>query len=202
MTWIWIALRIGNTIYELIKFSSESDKTSNIELTLIITLIGSCLDLDMSEFVLKEMLVTAISQVMIASRNKGVRIMHDLSQELMDEGFYGDRLRLQQIVSDFLLVSVNSSPSDGQIEIVARVVKDKLGKALHVANLDLRYTTWILFFWDINNIIKPEMKPYHVCISGYHTRVAEYLKPCYLRCLAKTKENLKMVSIYSSAGNC
>lgn len=139
---------------------------------------------------------------MITSRNKSVRIMHDLSQELMNEEFYGDCLRLQQIVSDFLLVSVNSSPSGGQVEIVARVVKDKLSKALHVANLDLRYTTWIFLLLAASNNVKPEMKLYYVCIPGYHTQVAEYLKPCYLRCLAIAKEILKMVSIFSSAGNC
>lgn len=101
----------------------------------------SWLDLEMVEFALHDMVVTAVSQVMIASEAKGVRIIYDVSDDSMSEGVYGDNLRLQQILADFLLVSVKSSPAGGQIELAVNLAKDQLGKSLHVIHLELRYNT-------------------------------------------------------------
>lgn len=99
----------------------------------------SWLDLEMVEFVLHDLVVTAVSQVMLASQSKGVRIVYDLSDGFMNEGVFGDSLRLQQILAGFLLVSVKSSPSGGLVEIAASLIKDQLGKSLHVLHLELRY---------------------------------------------------------------
>ena len=92
----------------------------------------------MAEFTLKEVVVTAISQVMIASTGKGIRIMYDFSDGFMTEGVYGDSLRLQQILADFLVISVRYSPSGGQVEIAASLVKDRLGENLHLIHLEFR----------------------------------------------------------------
>ncbi|KAJ0976497.1 hypothetical protein J5N97_018462 [Dioscorea zingiberensis] len=100
----------------------------------------SCLDLEMAEFVPRDVVITAVSQVMIASSGKGVRIVNSLSEEVMTEGLYGDNLRLQQILADFLVVSVKYSPSGGQVEITSELNKDQLGKDLHLVHLELRIT--------------------------------------------------------------
>nr|ALB26782.1 phytochrome A [Akebia trifoliata] len=98
------------------------------------------LDLEMVEFTLQELLVTSISQVKIRSDGKGIQIINDLSEEIMMERLYGDSLRLQQILADFLLVSVNFTPNGGQLGIVANLTKDKLGDRVHLAHLELRIT--------------------------------------------------------------
>ncbi|CAL9037539.1 phytochrome A-like isoform X1 [Musa acuminata AAA Group] len=103
-------------------------------------IMDSWLDLEMVEFVLHDLVVTAVSQVMLASQSKGVRIVYDLSDGFMNEGVFGDSLRLQQILAGFLLVSVKSSPSGGLVEIAASLIKDQLGKSLHVLHLELRIT--------------------------------------------------------------
>lgn len=92
----------------------------------------------MAEFTLYDMMITAISQVMIASTGKGVRLLYDLSDGFMKEGVYGDRLRLQQILADFFAVSVKFSPSGGQVEIATGLNKDCLGENLHLIRLELR----------------------------------------------------------------
>ncbi|URE34337.1 hypothetical protein MUK42_17637 [Musa troglodytarum] len=103
-------------------------------------IMDSWLDLEMVEFVLHDLVVTAVSQVTLASQSKGVRIVYDLSDGFMNEGVFGDSLRLQQILSGFLLVSVKSSPSGGLVEIAASLIKDQLGKSLHVLHLEMRIT--------------------------------------------------------------
>ncbi|XP_010914827.1 phytochrome A isoform X1 [Elaeis guineensis] len=101
-------------------------------------IMDSCLDLEMAEFALHDMVVSAVSQVMIPSQGKGIRIIYDLSEGFMTEGVYGDNLRLQQILADFLLVSVKFSPSGGHVEITASLIKDRLGESLHLIHLELR----------------------------------------------------------------
>ncbi|ONK78822.1 uncharacterized protein A4U43_C02F22790 [Asparagus officinalis] len=100
----------------------------------------SSLELEMTEFVLQDVMVTAISQVMIASAGKGIRIIHEASDGFMNEGVYGDSVRLQQIVADFLVVSVQFSPSGGQVEIAPNLVKGRLGENLHLVHLEIRIT--------------------------------------------------------------
>ena len=92
----------------------------------------------MAEFSVKDVMVTAISQVMIASAGKGIRINYDLSDRFMTEGVYGDSLRLQQILADFLVISVRYSPSGGQVEIAASLMKDRLDENLHLIFLEFR----------------------------------------------------------------
>ncbi|KAK1277340.1 Phytochrome A [Acorus gramineus] len=101
-------------------------------------IVESYLDLEMVEFDLREVVATAISQVMIASKGKGIRIDYDPSEVFMAESLYGDSLRLQQILADFLSVSVKFSPSGGQLEISASLVKDRLGQHVHLVHLEIR----------------------------------------------------------------
>ncbi|MQM19367.1 hypothetical protein Taro_052374 [Colocasia esculenta] len=103
-------------------------------------IMDSYLDLEMAEFALREVLATAISQVMITSQGKCVRVLYDLSEGFMSEGLYGDNLRLQQIIADFLSVSMKFSPTGGQLEIGATLIKDRLGETLHIVHLELRIT--------------------------------------------------------------
>lgn len=98
----------------------------------------SSLELEMVEFVLQDVMVAAVSQVMIASTGKGIRMVYDISLGFMSEGMYGDNLRLQQILADFLMVSVKSSPRGGQVEITTSLKKDRLGQDLHLIRLEIR----------------------------------------------------------------
>ncbi|OVA13499.1 PAS domain [Macleaya cordata] len=104
------------------------------------SIMDGYLDLEMVEFTLQEVLVTSISQVMIKSSGKGIRITHSSPEEIMTERLYGDSLRLQQILADFLLISVNYTPNGGQLGVAANLTKDRLGESVHLAHLELRIT--------------------------------------------------------------
>ncbi|KAL0289613.1 UNVERIFIED_CONTAM: Phytochrome A1, partial [Sesamum calycinum] len=98
------------------------------------------LDLEMVEFELHDVLIASISQVMMKSISKGVMIVDDLAPNLSTETFYGDRLRLQQVLATFLLVSVNATLSGGQLGLAATLTKDSLGETVQLGHLEFRIT--------------------------------------------------------------
>ncbi|RWR94454.1 phytochrome A [Cinnamomum micranthum f. kanehirae] len=102
------------------------------------SILDGYLDLEMVEFTLHDVFTAALSQVMITSRGKGIRIVYDFSEAFMTESLYGDSLRLQQILADFLFTSVKFTPSGGQVEISISLTKDQLGKSVHLMHLELR----------------------------------------------------------------
>ncbi|GKU91212.1 hypothetical protein SLEP1_g5113 [Rubroshorea leprosula] len=103
------------------------------------SIIEGYLDLEMTEFTLHEVLVASISQVMMMSNGKGIRIVNDTAEEIMQETLYGDSVRLQQVLADFLSISINFT-TGGQLVVSARLTKDQLGQSVHLAHLELRIT--------------------------------------------------------------
>ncbi|GAB4848231.1 Phytochrome A1 [Ancistrocladus abbreviatus] len=114
---------------QLNKILDDSDLDSIIE---------GYLDLEMVEFTLQDVFVAAISQAMIKSNEKGIRILRDLPEDSMTEILYGDCIRLQQVVADFLLTSVNFTRSGGHVAISVRLTKDQIGDSVQLANLEFR----------------------------------------------------------------
>ncbi|KAK0591212.1 hypothetical protein LWI29_037100 [Acer saccharum] len=87
------------------------------------SIIDGYLDLEMVEFTLRDVLVASLSQVMMKSNEKGIRIVNETADEIMAETLYGDSIRLQQVLADFLLVSVNFTPNGGYHMQVAEYLK-------------------------------------------------------------------------------
>ncbi|KAG4397394.1 hypothetical protein GLYMA_10G141400v4 [Glycine max] len=102
------------------------------------TIIDGYLDLEMAEFTLHEVLVTSLSQVMTKSNGKSIRIVNDVAGHIMMETLYGDSLRLQQVLADFLLISINFTPNGGQVVVAGSLTKEQLGKSVHLVKLELR----------------------------------------------------------------
>lgn len=114
----------------------------NLIVLSVFGVFNSYLDLEMVEFTLHEVLVASISQVMIKSNAKSIRIVQD-AKEIMSETLYGDSLRLQQVLADFLSVSVNFMPSGGQLTLAANMTKDQLGQSVHLVHVEFRYTFFV-----------------------------------------------------------
>ncbi|XP_027915776.1 phytochrome A-like [Vigna unguiculata] len=104
------------------------------------SIIDGYLDLEMVEFTLHEVLVSSLSQALTKGNAKGVRVVNDVEEQITTETLYGDGLRLQQVLADFLLVSINSTPTGGQVVVAASLTKQQLGKLVHLANLELSIT--------------------------------------------------------------
>ncbi|CAA0833554.1 Phytochrome A [Striga hermonthica] len=103
-------------------------------------IIEGYLDLEMVEFKVPEVLIAAISQIMMKSSAKGITIVDNLAPNLDKETVYGDSVRLQQVLAAFLLVSVNSTPSGGQLSVAATLRKDSIGESVHLGHLEFRIT--------------------------------------------------------------
>lgn len=96
------------------------------------------MDLEMVEFTLHEVLVASLSQVMTKSNAKGIRVVNDVEEKITTETLYGDSIRLQQVLADFLLISINFTPTGGQVVVAATLTQQQLGKLVHLANLEFR----------------------------------------------------------------
>ncbi|KAG0471899.1 hypothetical protein HPP92_016445 [Vanilla planifolia] len=103
-------------------------------------IMDSCLELEMNEFNLKDVVLTAVSQLILPSKGKGVTVAYGIPDGLLNENVYGDSLRLQQILADFLSVCVKHSPDGGQVEINAELKKDNLSESLQLINVEIRIT--------------------------------------------------------------
>jgi len=72
----------------------------------------------MEEFVLGNILDAIVSQVMMLIREKNLQLFHEIPDEIKVLSLYGDQIRLQVVLSDFLLNVVNHTPSpNGWVEI-------------------------------------------------------------------------------------
>lgn len=75
------------------------------------------LELKMEEFRLGSVLDAIVSQVMISLREKKLQLFHEVPEEMKSMNLYGDHIRLQLVLSDFLLNVVRHTLLDGWVEI-------------------------------------------------------------------------------------
>ncbi|KAI4295377.1 hypothetical protein L6164_035429 [Bauhinia variegata] len=89
-----------------------------IEDTDFLSLEEGTVQLNMEEFVLGNILDAIVSQVMILIRGKNLQLFHEIPDEIKTLELYGDQIRLQVVLSDFLLNVVSHTPSpNGWVEI-------------------------------------------------------------------------------------
>ncbi|RYR38977.1 hypothetical protein Ahy_A09g044340 [Arachis hypogaea] len=105
-----------------------------------LTYMKSYLNLEMVEFTLHQLFVACLSKVMTKSKAMGIHIINEVTEHIMTETLYGDSLRLQQVLADFLLICINFTPTGGQVVVAAFLTKDQLGKSVHLANLEISIT--------------------------------------------------------------
>ncbi|KAJ0016766.1 hypothetical protein Pint_10079 [Pistacia integerrima] len=87
------------------------------------------MELDMHEFLLGDILDAIVSQVMVLLREKNLQLFLQIPEEIKALSLYGDQIRLQLVLSDFLLHVVHHTPSpDGWVEVKIlpglRLIKD------------------------------------------------------------------------------
>ncbi|GAV92573.1 HATPase_c domain-containing protein, partial [Cephalotus follicularis] len=85
-----------------------------------------------------EALVASLNQVRMKSNGKSIQIVNEMPEEIMAKTLFGDSIRLQQVIADFLLVCINFTPNGGLLSLAACLSKDNIGKSIHLAHLDLR----------------------------------------------------------------
>ncbi|KAL6144043.1 hypothetical protein ACLB2K_054738 [Fragaria x ananassa] len=100
------------------------------------------MEMNSVEFNLGEALEVVINQVMILSRERQVQVIHDSPAEVSTMVLYGDNLRLQQVVSDFLTNAIHFTPSfdESTVGLTAIPTKERVGTKMHIVHLEFRIT--------------------------------------------------------------
>lgn len=76
------------------------------------------LELEKGEFFVGGVIDAVVSQVMMLLRERGLQLIRDIPEEIKTLAVYGDQVRVQQVLADFLLNMVRYTPSpDGWVEI-------------------------------------------------------------------------------------
>lgn len=92
------------------------------------------------EFNLGEALQVVMNQVMILSRERQVQIIYDLSSQVSSMCLFGDILRLQQVLSDFLATALLFTPAFEGLTILFSLIPrmECIGTQMHVFHLEFR----------------------------------------------------------------
>ncbi|XP_072976630.1 phytochrome B-like isoform X1 [Typha angustifolia] len=84
------------------------------------TIDSGSLVLDKGEFLVGRVINAVVSQVMILVRERGLKLIRDIPEEIKDISVYGDQFRIQQVLAEFLLNMVQRAPpQSGWVEIQA-----------------------------------------------------------------------------------
>ncbi|XVE78312.1 hypothetical protein DITRI_Ditri13aG0134500 [Diplodiscus trichospermus] len=100
------------------------------------------MELNSTEFNLGEVLEAVLKQVMIVSQERQVQVIQDLPAEVSSMYLYGDYLRLQQVLSDFLTNALLFTPASEESSVAFRVIprKEHIGTKIHIVYLEFRIT--------------------------------------------------------------
>ncbi|GLU12525.1 hypothetical protein SLE2022_291980 [Rubroshorea leprosula] len=100
------------------------------------------MEMSCSEFNLGDALKVVIKQVMILSLERQVHIIQDLPAEVSFMHLYGDNLRLQQVLSDFLTNALRFTPALEESTVAFRVIprKKHIGTKIYIVHLEFWIT--------------------------------------------------------------
>ncbi|KAJ0780956.1 putative PAS domain, phytochrome, GAF domain, histidine kinase/HSP90-like ATPase [Helianthus annuus] len=133
---------LGDDQKELLHASALCQQQLNkvLEDTDLDGIVDGDLDLEMTEFTLQQILGASISQVMTRSNKMGIQIVNNIAQDTLFEKLYGDSVRLQQVLAEFLSLSVSCTPPSGMVIIAASMTKNHFERLVPLVNLELRIT--------------------------------------------------------------
>lgn len=99
------------------------------------------------EFLLGSVINAVVSQVMILLRERNLQLIRDIPEEIKTLAIYGDQVRIQQVLAEFLLNMVRYAPSpEGWVEILVRP-RLKTGPEGHtLLHTEFRYNDGLYLF--------------------------------------------------------
>uniref|UniRef100_A0A1D1YEP2 Phytochrome n=1 Tax=Anthurium amnicola TaxID=1678845 RepID=A0A1D1YEP2_9ARAE len=97
------------------------------------------MEMSNTEFNLGDSLEAVISQGMLVSKEKEIPLVHEAPAEVSSLYLYGDNLRLQQVLSDFLLNALQFTlPCEGPVMLRVTPRMERIGVSMHIAHLEFR----------------------------------------------------------------
>lgn len=111
------------------------------------------MELEKEEFLLGSVINVVVSQVMILLRERNLQLIRDIPEEIKSLAVYGDQVRIQQVLADFLLNMVRYAPSpEGWVEIHVHPSLKKTSDGLTLVHTEFRYIRLALIFYFPNHM--------------------------------------------------
>lgn len=102
---------------------------------------------NLEEFALGNVIDAIVSQVMVLLKEKNLQLIHDIPDQIKTLFVYGDQIKLQLILSDFLVSMVHHTPSpDGWVEIKVSPGLKLIQDGHEYIHLQFRYQTIYFIF--------------------------------------------------------
>ncbi|KAI3769545.1 hypothetical protein L6452_00652 [Arctium lappa] len=100
------------------------------------------MEMKCAEFKLGESLEVVLNQVTSLSHERKVEVVYDAPDQVLSLYVFGDNLRLQQVLSDFLSSALNFTPAIEGSSVLFRVTHtmEHIGAKIQVAHLEFRIT--------------------------------------------------------------
>ncbi|KAF5175818.1 Phytochrome [Thalictrum thalictroides] len=97
------------------------------------------LELEKGGFLLGSVINAVVSQVMILLRERGLQLIRDIPEEIKIFALFGDQVKIQQLLADFLLNMLRYAPCpDGWVEIQVRPNLKQSLDGIEVVHLEFR----------------------------------------------------------------
>ncbi|XP_042486917.1 phytochrome B-like isoform X2 [Macadamia integrifolia] len=97
------------------------------------------LELDKAEFLVGSVIDAVVSQVMILLRERCIQLFRDIPEEIKALAVYGDQIRIQQVLGDFLLNMVQCAPyPGGWVEIQVHPSLRLISDGIELVHLEFR----------------------------------------------------------------
>ncbi|KAL0388892.1 UNVERIFIED_CONTAM: Phytochrome B [Sesamum radiatum] len=104
----------------------------------LVNIEDGSLELEKAEFVLGSVIDAVVSQVMLLLRERGLQLVRDIPEEVKTLVVYGDQVRIQQILADFLRNMVHHAPSPGWVEMQLKPSLKQISDGVTVAHNEFR----------------------------------------------------------------
>ncbi|CAH2068767.1 unnamed protein product [Thlaspi arvense] len=123
---VWIIMR------SLLKVKSTQEKHT------LPLLAPSYTEMNSNTFNLWEVLEVIKNQAMILSQERQVQIIYDSPSEVSSMYLYGDNLRLQQVLADFLVNALIFTPGFEGASVLFRLIprRERIGTKMHIMHLE------------------------------------------------------------------
>lgn len=97
------------------------------------------MELEKTNFVLESVINAVVSQAMLLLRERGLQLIRDIPEEVKTLELYGDQIRLQQVLADFLMNMARYAPCpEGWIEIQVRPSLKRISEGIAMAHIEFR----------------------------------------------------------------
>ena len=105
------------------------------------------MEIEKGEFLLGSVINAVVSQAMLLLRERNLQLVRDIPEEVKTMAVYGDQVRIQQVLADFLLNMVRYAPSpEGWVELRVCPFLKQNSDRLRLARTEFRYFNVQSFF--------------------------------------------------------